>query len=162
MPGTAQIMEEAIQLYDPTSLLEMDLAKAQGYAILLQGSADMGGKMISKQSVLLAFSALTDGNVLDACFGTLNNNKEASPQALRKVKDVKRILGDAADGRNVPAVAVAAYAGAFRVVLKYKTAANKLNFITRCFFYSGIKKTAIKELTESFAALQKLIFETAS
>lgn len=163
MPSTAQIMGETIQLYDPASLMEMDLARAQGYAILLQGSAEppRPGGTPSKQTILLAFSALTDGNVIDACFGTLQP-KEASEQALRKVKDVKRILGDASDTRNFPAVAVKAYSGAFRVVLKYKTAANKLNFITRCFFYSGIKKTAIQELAESFAELQKVISEIAS
>ncbi|GAX19745.1 hypothetical protein FisN_37Lh009 [Fistulifera solaris] len=163
MPSAAQIMGEPIQLYDQTALLEMDLAKAQGYAILLQGSAEAprpGGKL-SKQSELLAFSALTDGNVIDACFGTLNS-KEASEQAQRKVKDVKRILSDGVEQRSFPSVAVQAYAGAFRVVLKYQTAANKLNFLTRCFFYNGIKKTAIQELAESFAELQKAIAALAS
>lgn len=155
------MMGEAIQLYDTSSFLEMDVSRVQGYVILLQGSAEQPrpGGTPSKQTILLAFSALTDGNVIDACFGTLHS-KEASEQALRKAKDVKRMLDDASDARSsFPAVAVKAYSGGFRAVLKYKTAANKLNFITRCFFYSGIKNSVMKELEESFAELQKALSE---
>lgn len=160
-------------LYDVTALMEMETPMAQGFAILLTGAAGEQPKGnsssssnnkknggISQQAVMLGFSALTDGNVLDACFGVLNK-QTASKQGLRQAKDVKIALSDAAESNNkIPRIAVAAHSKAFRTILAFRAEVDKLNFFTKCFKYAGIQKKAKEALEEAFGTLQDAIQAT--
>jgi hypothetical protein len=151
-------------LYDEACMLDLNVHMAQGFAILLTGAgcdlqalsqARKNGP--SKQSTRLGFSALTDGNVVDACFGNTTRSfksQPASPQGQRQIKEVKRVLGDADDDDKIPRIAVGAYAKGFKSILKFRSDVDKLNFITRCFRYGTLKRRAKAALEEAFAPLQ--------
>ena len=149
-------------LYDVNAMMEIEASMAQGFAILLTGSgtavqeqARGNKKGPSQQAVMLGFSALTDGNVIDACFGCTKN---PSPQGQKKVKEVKRALSDASDSNSkIPRIAVGAYAKGFRILLSFRAEADKLNFLTRCFKFASIQKKAKLALEEAFAPLQEAI-----
>lgn len=148
-------------LYDENALIDLDSQKVQGYLILLTGAAapmatSETGK-ISKQAIMLGFSALTDGNVVDACFG-LSNPKSTSAQGKKSVQEVKSALGAASDSSDaIPRIAVTAYSKAFRTLLNHQGEVKKLNFITRCFFYGGIVKKAKAEIEEDFVPLKEAL-----
>ena len=143
-------------LYDASSMLELDSQLAQGYEILLTGANEQSGKTgPSQQTVTLGFSALTQGNVVDACFGMLQS-KQA--QGLKKVKEAKSILAvAAADNSHIPRIAVTAYAKAFQVVLSFRSELNNLNFFTKCFKYGSIQRAAVEALQEAFAPLSEAV-----
>lgn len=149
-------------LYDINCMLAIDGQMAQGYAILLSGTAQDPSRASkeepSQQSIMLGFAALTDGNVVDACFGI---REKSSEQGVRQAKGVKAVLGDAAMmNSKVPRIAVTGYSKAFRVIMKFQQEVGKLNFITRCFRYGGVQKNAIVELQEAFAPLREVMATT--
>lgn len=120
-----------VSLYDPESMLTIKSSIAQGYITLLSGGMDHNNvpiqstntsssfnkkrnvptseqpqftKQQEEEFMALAYAALTDGNVIDICFGIQNGNiitssttkssKLKAKQTIheRMVKDIKNIL----------------------------------------------------------------------
>lgn len=163
-----------VALYDPAAMLDMDTGMAQGFAILLTGASThivgpvKGGtgaakakKSPNKQVILLGFASLTDGNVLEACFGVKSSSSTAAGPGQQMVREAKQALRLAQDRNATTAkVAVSAYAAAFQAVLKFRSEASKLNFLTRCFKYGALQAACKEALTEVFAPLEDVIKES--
>lgn len=155
-----------LQLYDPSCMLELDQQMAQGYAILLTGAQEQSRKHKKKsssgpsqQTVMLGFSAMTEGNVIDACFGLTSG--APSQRGSQQVKDVKNALGEASmNNDKIPRIAVMAYSTAFKVILSFKSEVSKLNFFSKCFKYAAIQKQATEALQEAFAPLHDALAES--
>jgi len=143
-----------MQLYDSQELLSMDSKVANGYIILMggiQSERDM-------QTQKLAFMALLEGNVIEACFGVNPHTSNPTSTSAKMVKDVKRVLGEAVDvSEAVQALAVNAYAKAFQVVVDYDADMKRLNFITRCFRSKKIHRKADHAFEMAFQPLQEAI-----
>mmetsp|Transcript_30922 Transcript_30922/g.47409 ORF Transcript_30922/g.47409 Transcript_30922/m.47409 type:complete len:194 (-) Transcript_30922:1368-1949(-) len=166
-----------VQLYDPDSMLEISKEVAKGFQILLSGGlrpaktrrgkrakeseTAQANKEIEDSSLSLAFMSLTDGNVVDACFG-VNMNKRGrerqSDRAFRLARTVKALLADVSDeNQSVRRVAVGTYEKAFEILMQYHDEMSSLNFITWCFKYSGIQKQNLRKLQREFQILQDAI-----
>ena len=158
-----------VQLYDELSMMEMKKSLCEGYVTLLTGGAHVpeqprsGKKSKSKkedESILLAFAALTTGNVVDACFGVTMASKK-SKRVEQLIKDAKNALHDAYDTNGrVAAVATEAYKKAFHTVIDMNTKIDKLNFFTKCFSEGKIRKNASQKLAEHFLTLEQMIADT--
>ena len=148
-------------LYDIASMLEMDASLAQGFLILLSGDAqEQPQKGPSQQTIMLGFAALTDGNVIDACFGVgpQRSSANATPQATTCIKNAKAALASAGDNSSkIPKLAVNTFSKAFRILLQYHQDVKKLNFITKCFKMGSLQASCQKEMEETFGALQEAV-----
>jgi len=132
-------------LYDFDALLQLDASRAQGYLILLTGGV---AQDTNPSNLPLAFSALVDGNVVDACFGA-TDARNASDQVQAQVRAAKQALYNC----ERPAMAVTAYRQALVSVTQFRQEIDQLNFITKCFRYHGIVNQAKKAVAEAFAPL---------
>ena len=93
----------AIMLYDEECTLAIDIEKAQGFLVLLQSQE-------------LAFMVLTDGNILDACFGAPPLRREGVQYS--KTHDAKNALVAASEtSDSIPALAIATYKKRIRAIL---------------------------------------------
>jgi hypothetical protein len=154
----------ALPLYEPSAMLELDAQMAQGYAILLTGAQEQSLRTKkhagpSRQTIMLGFAAMTDGNVVEACFGVRQaHGSSASDTVKRDIKNVKNALSEAQQSDNkIALVAVTAYAQAFQVIAAFRSELDKMNFITKCFRYGGIRNNALEALQKCFAPLQEAL-----
>ena len=150
---------KAIALYDPSAMVDMDEKIARGYATLLGGGCGLPRpKTIEPSAVQVGFLALTDGTVVEACFGLSTSGKSASSKGHAMVQKVKRLLDStASSSESFRKLAVETYFDAFAVVVTTQAEVKKLNFITRCFFYSGIVKKAQSDLDAIFQPLAEAL-----
>lgn len=169
-----------VQLFDETSMLEMKKSLCEGYITLLSG----GGALILEQprpqkkskkgrtkkesrhndpAVVLAFAALTTGNVIDACFGISMSSKHQKniSHVLQRIKDVKNALYDVNDkNHRACAVAVAAYQSAFGTIVEMHNKLDKLGFFSKCFKEGKIRKNAGKKLHSDFLPLERILADS--
>lgn len=150
-------------LYDKASLLNVTSSMAHGYIVLLGGiqeqSASKGKKKkkVNDSSIDLAFAALVDGNVVDACFGITSSSKRSS-SAAGVSKEIKEVLRHVVDkNESVKKIAVEAYRNAFRVVVSFEEKVKKLNFFTFCLKYGKLQRDAECALKEAFENLEDAI-----
>lgn len=175
----------SIRLYDAESLLEIPRDVASGFLILLSGGnfnkkstkkkqkktvettggekTSEGSTDIDESTLSLAFLALTDGNIVDACFGVQQRGRgrsrgDTSSRAYNASRAAKEAIAEASHSSDaVRRMAVEAYGNAFRSVVEYQSELHDMNFISWCFRYANVHKAAEKHLNESFERLNEAI-----
>eukprot|EP00978_Attheya_sp_CCMP212_P030628 scaffold113397_cov62-Attheya_sp.AAC.1 len=176
----------SIRLYDAESVLEIPRDVASGFLILLSGGnfnkkstkgkkqkktrettggekTSEGSADIDESTLALAFLALTDGNVVDACFGVQQRGRgrsrgDTSSRSYNSSKAAKQAIAEASHSSDaVRLMAVEAYGDAFRSVVEYQSALHDMNFISWCFRYANVHKAAEKHLNESFERLNEAL-----
>ena len=169
MPSTELLLREneiLEQLYDSDSMLSISKSIAQGYITLLGGgAAGAGGHADADLS--LSFSALTQGNVLDACFGVVavGGRGEITP-AVQSARTAKSLLSNCcistatSNEEQFQRLAVNSYCSAFQECVTYQEKIHKMNYCLRCFFGKKKRKKAEKQLRVAFLELAKVIGET--
>lgn len=149
-----------VRLYDPQELLNMEFKIASGYVMLLGGESR---DRLDQEALNLAFLALVEGNVVEACFGAKshigsNANTPRSDRASKYANDAKKLLNEAVRSSDaVRRVAVKSYNAAFQVVRQYNKETKKLNFITRCYKWKPLRQRAEASLTSAFSPLNEAI-----
>jgi hypothetical protein len=147
------------KLYDADAMMSIKKSVAHGYIALLGG--------LDKTSDLsLSFMALTQGNVLDACFGVVDANirKREETPATRSAKAAKELLDECAATTNsdqFAEIAVTAYCTGFEEVVAHNNKMGKLNCITRCFRSKKIRKKTENKLRAAFTELAKAVGESS-
>jgi hypothetical protein len=149
------------KLYDSESMLAINLSVASGFVILLGGVEVAKGKKSHRKKdadISLGFLALTQGNVLDACFGVVNPSRREDTPATRSAREGKELLDDAAlVSDSIRGIAVEAYCEAFRVSMHYSEKMGRLNCISRCFKSKKIRCKAEKSLRAALIGLAEAI-----
>jgi hypothetical protein len=148
------------KLYDPDSMMSIKQSIADGYMVLLGGGRSKKKKDSVKGDVSLAFMALTQGNVLDACFGVVNPSRRDDTPAYRAAREGKELLDECATTDKFRHAAVGAYYGAFQLIVDYRGEMNRLNCITRCFRAKKIRKKTERNLVAAFSELAKAVGES--
>ena len=190
-----QSSDHQFQLYDSQELLCMDSKVASGYLVLMGGYAnnninntttnsgsggvgDGGGAPppvvpLDPGALNLAFMALIEGNVIEACLGVKSHggagggkagtarstsSSSSSERGMKLAKDAKTMISEAVQSsQSVQQIAVTAYGTAFQIVINYHKDRKKLNFITRCFKSKPIRRKAETALYETFKPLNEAI-----
>lgn len=157
-----------VHLYDPVCMLDLSRDVASGYLILLLGGPperpspsskrDRTAAEIDDGAITLAFLALTDGNVLNACFGVPSQLQDASSPSYRMALQAKRALAEAADTSDaVRRLSVETYAKAFRIVLEEKKQEECLSPCSRCFKLPQLRREAEADIGEAFRELSEAV-----
>jgi hypothetical protein len=170
-PGilTAAVSNASSQplLYDPMAMLELSSAVCQGYiALLSAGKAGeqplKGGVNESTYShIELAYAAVVDGNVIDACFGVrVSSKKNASTE--KRIKEVKELIDELVnsasdDGDNMEEMVVLAYVTAFQSIVQMHSKLKQLNMILKCFCTKRVRNRTFQSLQKCFHPLQQHI-----
>jgi hypothetical protein len=147
------------KLYDTESMMLIKKGIASGFVVLLGGHGD-SNKTRKDADYGLAFMALTQGNVLDACFGVVNPSRREDTPATRSTNEAKALIDGCATSDSFRVAAVKAYRDAFQVVLNHREQMGRLNCITKCFRTKKIRKKTEQDLRESFLGLAKSIGES--
>ena len=159
------VARQTISFYDFDCMLGISSSVANGYVILLTGGKAAGPALDTEGRVkksetcresensLLGFLALTEGNVVDACFGVhaVAIKKSSAMQQVNKVKSL--LLAASDDNNDIRQLAVETYRGAFEILLQYQGKLRKLNFFTRCFRYRGLVRDTSTNLQRAFEEL---------
>jgi hypothetical protein len=159
-------------LYDPTAMLELSSALCQGYiALLSAGKASehpqTGGVNESTYSnVELAYAAIVDGNVIDACFGVRVSSKKNS-STVKCIKDVKELIdafvnNSNDDEENLEEIVVTAYLSAFQSIVQMHSKLKQLNMIAKCFCTKRVLNRTLQKLEQCFHPLQQKILKFQS
>lgn len=156
----ANLQEKRVVLYDPDAMIEMKSALCQGYLTLLTGACEQSkrkGQVADESAMTLAFLSLTNGNVVDACFGSSVSSKP-SDQVKELIKEAKDAIDDAAhNNERVERIAVSSYKKAFETVVDQNKKLEKLNIITACFCEKKIRLNAVTQLHQDFRPLEQAI-----
>lgn len=137
-----------ICLYDEECTLDIDIDKAKGLLVLLQ----------SKD---LAFAALTDGNILDACLSAPPLRRDGERYLL--TRDAKNALAAASDtSESIPELAVTTYKKGLDIVVQHHEKIIKIFFCCRCFLQGRIRSKAKADLKETFKMLQEAVEASSS
>lgn len=146
--------QNAVCLYDPEALLEVSPEVAQGYLILLSSSWN--------EDLTLPFASLTDGNVLDACFGCHPQRPNLQTPAWCACRDAKVALSSAAlSGSAFIKLAIDTYTIAFTIVSQYHTEVHAMHCCFRCFLRGSKHRKAKHDLEQAFAILMEAVASAA-
>lgn len=148
-----------IPLYDMLVMTEMASSLCQGYITLLTGTSEQpkDAEEQEEKALPLAFASLTDGNVIDACFG-VKVSAPASGIIETLIKEAKTALDDAVDSNeNIAKTAVIAYKQAFENIVSTNNKLDQLNIFTRCFLETKIKQKGRKAIETAFEPLENAI-----
>ncbi len=157
MTSTDALLQESTtlgKLYDAECIMSISESVAHGYLVLL-GGLDQSGKAQAEKDFSLAFMALVQGNVLDACFGVQNATRRDDTLGTRAAREAKELIEEYGASESFRVAAVQAYANAFRAVIVYHHKCDKLNCITRCFRTKRLRVKCEKDLRESFLNLAR-------
>ena len=139
----------------------MESNVANGYIVILGGEAAQNNhSKLDPGALNLAFMALVEGNVVEACFGAKTHNVASArtDRASKYANDVKKLLNEAVVSSDaVREIAVKAYGQAFRVVIQYNEDNKKLNFFTRCFKSKPLRQKADASLARAFQPLNEVL-----
>mmetsp|Transcript_28126 Transcript_28126/g.32115 ORF Transcript_28126/g.32115 Transcript_28126/m.32115 type:complete len:167 (-) Transcript_28126:286-786(-) len=142
------------KLYDDNIMLDMSVEKAKGYLVLLRGDG-------SDDARRLAFVALTDGNVIDACLGTNFPKREGVQYYL--ARQTKNILAEASDiSMAIPKLAVESYLRGMTIIVDYNAKIDRVFFCFRCFIRGNIRRKTKQELQQNFSLLQEALQASCS
>ena len=182
-----------VQLYDTSSTLKIDPDVAKAYIVLLTGAGTLKkegdnadiplallpqaykeanvseddvvflNENVSVSDESLAFGALTDGNVLDACFGVKDGSAgrshasdSKSIELLQKAKGALREAQGSTDSTTNDAIQ--AYVRCFRIVIGYNEARKSTWFwFPFCWGYRSARGRAEKALKLAFQHLNEVI-----
>jgi hypothetical protein len=149
------------KLYDPDSMMSLKPSITDGYLVLLGGGrAKKKKKGSGKKDVSLEFMALTQGNVLEACFGVVNPSRKDDTPAYRAAREAKELLDECATTDKIRRTAVGAYCDAFQLIVDYRGEMDRLNCITKCFRAKKIRKKTERNLVAAFSELAKAVGES--
>jgi hypothetical protein len=133
----------SIILYDPDCALDMDTDKIKGFLVLLQNEE-------------LAFSALTDGNIIDACLGAPPLRREG--ERYLRTRDAKNALAASSDtSDSIVELAVTTYKRAFDIVIQHQTKLQQTNLCCRCFVQGRMRRATKAKLDETFKLLHEAV-----
>lgn len=150
------------RLYDPSCMLQMESKVASGYLVLMGGIDKDKPQELDRGQTNLGFMALTEGNVIDACFGVKPQAGAKTSRGAKTAEEAKSMLNEAVRSSDaVRGIAVKAYGKAFGVVIQYNDDIKNLNCFTRCFKMKSINRKAEQALREAFKPLNEAI-EAAS
>lgn len=153
--------EEEIILYDMTSMVEMQPQIADGYvALLTPGNAlPKGASKKSRDSpYMLPFLALTDGNVVDACFGMTAYSRDRDHKCAAFARRAKVLISEAAEASPaVEKLAVDTYRQGFTIVIETQRKINKKNVLVRCFVAGKIRRRGKESLRQAFRRLEEAV-----
>jgi hypothetical protein len=162
----------AIEFYDLESMLNVPPSVANGYIIILAGGTATASALDAKgrvarskvekdaaDSTVLGFLALTEGNVIDTCFGLSTVASKASP-GVKHVTKLKSLLMAAADEKDeVRQLAVDTFRGSFEILLQHQGKRARLNWFTRCFTYGKLIRETRAQLERAFEELTEVVQE---
>lgn len=151
-------------LYEPVSMLEIRQDVAEGFLILLSGRDDTTDNDNS-----LAFLALTDGNVIDTCFGARSPRQASATMetvlAARRAARAKALLKNTAESsqenNNLKELAIETYATAFQIVMDYQRSTSRLNCCIKCCLQRKLHRTAVRDLSQTFHPLLEAVAASA-
>lgn len=107
-----------------------------------------------ENNLSLAFIALTDGNVVDACFGVGGCGRNGSTQAKNIIREAKNLLRNAGDSsESIKHLAVGAYGRSFDAVIEYRKNIAMKNRFGSCSKAKTIRKAAEENLSDAFVPL---------
>ena len=150
--------DEEIILYDMSALSSLDAQIASGYVALLTPSKAGKKKKDRENAYMLAFLAITEGNVVDACFGLQAFSKDRDHNGAVFCRRAKSLIAEAADTSDaVSKLAVDTYREAFVIVMETQQKIKKINFFVRCFFSAGMLRRQRESIQESFQRLEEAI-----
>lgn len=162
--------------YEPDATLDISRDNAEGFIILLSDGKE-NAKGVVKDSVrnsrdvieagdiTLAFMAITDGNVIDACFGNSPAGGikfKGSDYAVKTAGKAKALVRDAVEESSpsmsdrVKLLTVKTYKECFQIVVKFNNELSKNSFLSWCFKSKQIRKNAEKALENCFQELVQL------
>lgn len=121
-------------------------------------------------SILFPFTVLTDGNIIDACFGDQPQGGikfAGSTYAVKAAKRAKQILKEVADSgmdsqldyKNKE-IAVNAYRQCLEIVMEFHDKMEELGIVSWCWKASSIRKKAEEDLRESFSSLKQAALQS--
>mmetsp|Transcript_10592 Transcript_10592/g.15593 ORF Transcript_10592/g.15593 Transcript_10592/m.15593 type:complete len:162 (-) Transcript_10592:223-708(-) len=138
----------AIKLYDDEVMLDIDEEKARGFLVLLRGGEE--------EAQRLAFMALTDGNVVDACIGAPPMKREGARYHL--ARETKNALAAASDSsESIAKLATETYQRALQLVVDHHAKINRVLICCRCFVRGRIRRKTKEQLKHNFAMLQEAV-----
>ena len=150
--------DEEVILYDMTAMVSMEAHIANGYVALLTPSKAGKKKQDRENAAVLAFLALTEGNVVDACFGLQSYSKDRDHKGAAFARRAKNLITEAADvSDSVPKLAIDTYRQAFNIVVETHKKVEDLNFFVRCFFAGGILRRGKESLRKCFQRLEEVV-----
>jgi len=112
-----------------------------------------------KDESSLAFFALTEGNIVEACYnvrqlGTQLNGSNFAVSAVKKTKDVLR---QQEDNEAIKLLAVESYKNCFLAVIQFHNEMDQLGVISRCMKSKSIRDKAGKSIKSSFDNLKDAV-----
>jgi hypothetical protein len=190
--SAASRINESVPLYDYESTLNITRDIADGFLIFLSGGSN-SAKLMKKQSskkkpksernkalsksdsaqqqmsdsdILLAFAAITDGNILDATFGVhtcggIKRHKDTSEIAYNRARAAKDALREAADSsEEIRRLAVVTYCRCFENVISYHHGLDELNLLSWCYKHQKVYDKARVDLKETFNGLSEAVISS--
>lgn len=143
----------AIKLYDDEIMLDMDVEKAQGFLVLLRGGEE--------EAQRLAFLALTDGNIVDACLGAPPMKREGARYYLaRETKNALAVSSDSSE--SIPKLATETYQRALQLIVDHNAKINRVVICCRCFVRGRLRRKTKMELKHNFAMLQEAVLASST
>ena len=133
------------QLYDEDEVLKLTPSVAHGYIVLLS-CCDVDEQM--------SLAALTDGNVVDACFGAgpgselRGADRAGAMRSAKEVKDYVRGLPE-----ELKPLAVECYVRLFKIVEVYHESLEEAGWLLGCCKEGEIRKVAIFEMRRVFRSI---------
>lgn len=162
MPSEELLLQEnniLKKLYNSDEMMSIEKSVARGYITLLGGSKDA--------DVNLSFAALTQGNVIDVCFGVssvASSSGEITPSIIC-AKGAKALLEECSlnsTSDQFKPLAVNAYKNGFEEVVAHNDRMKELNCITRCCRPKTVRKKTEQQLKAAFLGLAKAVGESSS
>ncbi|GKY95978.1 hypothetical protein MPSEU_000558300 [Mayamaea pseudoterrestris] len=166
---TPLVSHKSLMFYDLDCMLNVSTSLANGYIVILAGGAPKESVLnaqgcvvnqpIEKEAdnIVLGFLALTEGNVIDSCFGVSPVTSKMS-SSRKYVERLKSLLLSAADENDdIRRLAVDTYIEIFGVLLQYQGQLRNLNCFTRCFRYGRLRRQAQANLERVFETLKHAI-----
>ena len=135
-------------LYNDECILSIDIDKAKGFLVLLQQKE-------------LAFSALTDGNILDACLGAQPLRRSGERYLLtREAKNA--LITTSESSESFPELAVATYKKSMEIVVNHHEKIQKIWICCRCFLSNQVRRRSKRNLKDAFKVLEEAIQVSSS
>lgn len=157
-------------LYDSSAMLELSSSLCEGYITLLSAGklseqACTGEVNESTYSnIELAYAAIVDGNVIDACFGVHFSSKKNTSME-KHIKDAKEMivmLVNSNPDENLEEVVVKTYCSAFQSIVRMNAKMKQLNIFTKCLCTKRLWNQTSQALLKCFHPLQQEIMKHQS
>mmetsp|Transcript_28528 Transcript_28528/g.47217 ORF Transcript_28528/g.47217 Transcript_28528/m.47217 type:complete len:158 (-) Transcript_28528:222-695(-) len=140
----------SIVLYDEECILDICPDKSQGFLVLLNGT-----------DKTLAFMALTDGNLIDACVGAPPQIRQGVRyERSRAAKNTLAVASDSSE--SISPLAIETYKRGFGIVVDHHAKIKRTFFCCRCFVQGRIRKKAKAELKKAFQMLYEAVEASSS